>query len=333
MKIRQEQLADHLKKNLSPIYLVSGDETLLVQEGCDQIRKSARQAGFDERELLIVENNFNWDYLLECSQSLSLFGDKKLIELRISKGTPNDAGKKALLEYAQSPPEENVLLLTTPKLTSSSQRTNWYKQLEKNGVVVPIWPIDIKHLPQWIKRRLQQKQLQLTPQALKLLVERVEGNLLAASQEIDKLVLLYGSETIDENKILDAVNNNARFDVYKLVDTALSGDINKTQKICQELQEEGVEAAAALWAVSKEIQNLEEMSWQLKQGEKPGQVFQSFGVWEKRKAVIQRTLNRKSIEDLQALLQQARQVDLSIKGLDKTPPWLNLSRLLLKLSQ
>lgn len=333
MKIRQEQLTGQLKNKLAPMYLVSGDETLLVQESCDQIRLAAKQQGFDERELLTVESNFNWDYLLECSQSLSLFGDKKLIELRILKGTPDESGKKALEFYAQSPPEDNILLIVTPKLSSSTQKTKWFKQFDTNGIFLPIWPMDAKQLPQWIRRRMQQHQLQPTPQALQILAERVEGNLLAAAQEVEKLALLYGSGPIDENNVLEAVNDNARFDIYQLVDTALLGQVAKTQKIIFELQQEGVEPAAALWAATKEIRSLAEMSFQLQQGKNTQQVFQTFRIWDKRKPTLQNALRRKSTADFQRLLQQARYVDLCIKGIEKNAPWQALSRLLLNLSR
>jgi len=333
MKIRQDQLSGQLKNKLAPIYLLSGDDTLLVQESSDLIRLAAKEQGFTEREVLTVENNFNWDNLLECSQNLSLFGDKKLIELRILKGAPDNAGKKVLEFYATSPPEENVLLIITPKLTASTQKTKWLKQIESCGVFLPIWPIDSKQLPQWIKQKMLQQQLRPDPGALTLLAERVEGNLLAAAQEIDKLLLLYGPGPIDENKILEAVKDNARFDIFQLVDTAMLGHISKTQKICAELQQEGVEAAAALWAISKEIRNLAEMSFQIKKGQNSRQVFQAFRIWEKRKPAIQSALQRKSTDDLQKLLQQAREVDLCIKGMGTIPPWQALSRLLLNLSQ
>ena len=333
MKIKQDQLGGQLKNKLAPVYLLSGDDTLLVQESADQIRRAAKEQGFSEREVLTVENNFNWDYLLECSQNLSLFGDKKLIELRILKGAPDNAGKKVLEHYAASPPEDNILLIITPKLTASTQKTKWLKQIESCGVFLPIWPIDSKQLPYWIKQRMQQQQLKPSPGALTLLAERVEGNLLAAAQEIDKLLLLYGPGPIDENKILEAVKDNARFDIFQLVDTAMLGNIAKTQKICAELQQEGVEAAGALWAVSKEIRNLAEMSFQIKKGQNSRQVFQTFRIWDKRKPAIQSALQRKSTHDFQLLLQEARQVDLCIKGMGTIPPWQALSQLLLNLSQ
>ncbi len=333
MRIRQEQLSGQLQNSLAPIYLVSGDETLLVQESCDQIKQAAKQQGFNERELLSVESNFNWDYLVECSHSLSLFGDKKLIELRILKGTPDESGKKALALYAQAPAEDNVLLIVTPKLSATTLKTKWFKQVEAKSIFLPIWPMDGKQLPQWIRRRMQHHQLQPTPQAVQILTERVEGNLLAAAQEIDKLLLLYGAGPIDDNKVLEAVNDNARFDIYQLVDTALSGNIAKTQKIISELQHEGIEPGAALWACTKEIRSLAEMSFQLKKGKNIQQVLQTFRVWDKRKPVIQSALRRKSLADFQGLLQQARHVDLCIKGMEKASPWQALSRLLLDLSR
>ena len=218
MKLRADQLKDHVKKPLQPIYIISGDVPLLVQEATDAIRQAARQQGFTERELLHQEAGFDWNYVIESASSMSLFGDKKILELRLGNQKPNDAGKKVLTQYSENPSPDTLLLVITDKLDSAVQRAKWFKSLEAAAVWIQIWPVDAKQLPQWIQRRMMQSGLTPQQEAVSLIAERVEGNLLAASQEIEKLRLLYGETSIDVTMVQDAVADSARFDVFSLVD-------------------------------------------------------------------------------------------------------------------
>lgn len=185
MQIKPEQLAAQLKKGLAPLYFVSGDEPLLLQEACDVIRVAARQAGCTEREVHHVETGFDWQGFLQSGDAMSLFSDRILIELRLPSGKPGDAGSKALQAYAERPSEENVLLIVSGKLEASQRNSKWYKALDKAGAIVQIWPIDVRQLPGWAMHRMKEKGLQPNQEAVALLVERVEGNLLACAQEIE----------------------------------------------------------------------------------------------------------------------------------------------------
>lgn len=223
-KLRPEQLSSALQKQLAPIYLISGDEPLLVQEACDQIRSSARQQGFNERVLYHGDKSFDWSQLLSEANSLSLFADRKILELRIDNGKPGDAGSKALVEYASQPSEDNLLLIVTPKLDGNAQRSKWFKALDKVGVTVQIWPINEQQLPHWLEQRLRTAGLNADRDTISLLAAQVEGNLLAAAQEVEKLKLLAPEGQVTPEMVSGMVTDSARYDVFSLIDKALHGD-------------------------------------------------------------------------------------------------------------
>ncbi|WP_369809150.1 DNA polymerase III subunit delta [Oceanicoccus sp. KOV_DT_Chl] len=240
MRLRPDQLKQNLSKTLLPIYIVSGDETLLVQECCDDIRLSCRRQGFS-REVLHVETGFDWNELLASAAAMSLFAERQLIELRMPTGKPGDAGGKALTEYAANASPDNVLLIICNKLESASTRTKWYKNIEAAGASVQCWPIEMAQLPRWINNRLSRLGLNASSEAIQMLAERVEGNLLAAAQEIEKLRLYTDGDTIDADTITAAVADNARYDVFGLVDRALEGNVSSCLKNLQGLKAEGTE--------------------------------------------------------------------------------------------
>lgn len=332
MKVRADQLKAHVSKPLQPIYIVSGDTPLLVQEATDAIRQAARKQGFTERELLHQEAGFDWNYVLESAASLSLFGDKKILELRLGSQKPNDAGKKVLVEYAGNPSPDTLLLVITDKLDSSVQRAKWFKSLEAAAVWIQIWPVDAKQLPQWIQRRMLDAGLKPDPDATSLIAERVEGNLLAAAQEIEKLRLLFGETTISAAMVQEAVADSARFDIFSLVDTALQGQTEKALRMLNGLKAEGTDATVVLWALSREIRSLASMRQQTEKGIPVGKVMQEYRVWANRKVAIQSALQKIPLKVLQQLLQQASQIDLAIKGSGKFSPWDGLNVILLRLS-
>src|SRR5690606_34729471 len=217
-KLRPEQLGAALAKQLAPIYLVSGDEPLLIQESCDQIRAAARKNGFSERELYHVETSFDWNQLLSAANSLSLFAEKKIIELRMPSGKPGDKGGKILQEYAESPAPDNLLLIITEKLDGAVQKSKWFKAVESFGQHIQVWPVTAAQLPRWIGLRLQSAGLRADSDAIDLLVSRIEGNLLAAVQEIEKLKLLADNNHINYELMASVVADSARYDVFGLAD-------------------------------------------------------------------------------------------------------------------
>lgn len=331
-KLRPEQLDAALGKGLGPIYLVSGDEPLLVQEACDNIRGAARRDGFNERELYHAEAGFDWTQVLSAANSLSLFADKKLIEVRLPSGKPGDKGSKVLQEYAQAPAPDNLLLLVTGKLDKSVQRSKWFKALEQTAAHVQVWPLTPAQLPRWIGQRLQSAGLKAEPDAIDLLASRVEGNLLAASQEIEKLKLLTQDQRISAELMASVVADSARYDVFSLTDKALHGDARGAVKTLQGLRAEGTEPLALLWALTREIRQLIQLSQALEQGRAFDQAARQAGVWEKRKPLVQAALRRLKPAQIQQLLRKANGIDKAVKGMRSANPWDELLDLTLNMA-
>ncbi len=256
MQIQPEQLESRLRGALAPVYFISGDEPLRVMEAADAVRSRARAAGFEEREVLSVNAGFDWNSLAAAAGSLSLFSPRRVLDLRLPGGKPGEAGAKALRAYAEAPPEDTLLLITSGKLEPAARKSRWVQALDQAGVVVFVWPLDRRQLPAWVRTRLKRRGLEATPEAAALLAERVEGNLLACVQEIDKLYLLQGAGRVDARDIANAVADSARFDVYDLVDTALAGDGARGVRILNGLQGEGVAPAVVLWALARDLRQL-----------------------------------------------------------------------------
>ena len=331
MRLRPDQLPQNLSKGLLPVYIVSGDETLLVQECCDAIRLNCRQQGFS-REVLHVESGFDWNELLASASAMSLFAQRQLIELRMPTGKPGDAGGKALTEYAANASPDNVLLIICNKLDSASTRTKWYKNIDSAGAAIQCWPIDAKQLPRWISQRLNQVGLKANSDAIQMLAERVEGNLLAAVQEIEKLRLFTESDVIDAATVAAAVADNARYDVFGLVDRVLEGDAAGSIKILHGLKAEGTEPPVVLWALSRELRTLSQCAEQVQQGNGIERVLQSLRVWDKRKPLTKNALRRLNVKQLRQLIKLANQIDQSIKGMVKHQSWDLLEQLVLALA-
>lgn len=332
MKLNSTQLGKHLQGNLSPVYVVSGDEPLLCQEATDAIRAAARQQGFSERQVFNAENNFDWGNLLQASASLSLFADKRLLELRLPNGKPSDKGA-ALLEYLARPAEDSILLINLPKLDGSTQKSKWAKALIEGAQTqfMQIWPVDAHQLPQWIRQRLAQSGLSASAEAVDMIAVRVEGNLLAAAQEIEKLKLLAEGTQIDVDTVHAAVADSARFDVFGLIDAALNGEASHALRILEGLHGEGVEPPVILWALAREIRMLATIAQQYGQGMPLEKAFSSARppVWDKRRPLVSKALQRLSAARWAALLQDAQQIDAQIKGQAPGDPWSGLGLLTL----
>ncbi|MGE8362902.1 DNA polymerase III subunit delta [Pseudomonas sp.] len=333
MKLNSAQLGKHLQGNLAPVYLVSGDEPLLCQEACDSIRAATRQQGFTERQVFNAEANFDWGNLLQAGASLSLFAEKRLLELRIPTGKPGDKGAAALLEYIARPPEDTVLLISLPKLDGSTQKTKWAKALIEgpHSQFVQIWPVDAGQLPQWVRQRMAQAGLNATQEAVEMIAVRVEGNLLAAAQEIEKLKLLADAGQIDASTVQAAVADSARFDVFGLIDAALNGEAAHALRMLEGLRGEGVEPPVILWALARELRLLATIAHQYAQGVPLEKAFSSARppVWDKRRPLVSKALQRHSASRWATLLQDAQRIDAQIKGQAAGDPWSGLSLLTL----
>ncbi|MCF7981655.1 MAG: DNA polymerase III subunit delta [Pseudomonadales bacterium] len=321
MNIRLEQLNAQLDQGLKPVYLVFGDEPLLVQEACDNIRAAARNAGFTEREVHQVDAKYKWDEFFATSNALSLFAERKIIELRLASGKPGEEGSKALQAYCTNPADTNLLLVIAPKLDKSSQNTKWFKALDSVGAHIAVWPVDHQQMPQWISRRMQQAGVKADREAIKLLAELVDGNLLAAAQEIEKLKLLDAERPIDCNSIRESVSDSSRYNVFNLVDAALKGEAAHTHKILAGLRGEGVEPGALIWALSREIRQLASMAQLVEQGQSAQQVMRQYHVWSNRQQMIGKALARLKTQSLHRLLQRMAIADQTMKGMRRGNVW------------
>jgi DNA polymerase-3 subunit delta len=329
MKLYYDKLDSHLQQGLQPLYLLSGDEPLQLMEASDAIRRRAREQGFGERQVMHVEAGFDWGSLLAASDSLSLFAEQRLIELRLPSGKPGKEGGKVLSEYAANPPPDTVLLITSGKLDRSAQNSKWFKSLDKAGVTLAVWPIEPQALPGWVMQRMRERGMQPTREAAQLLAERVEGNMLAAAQEVEKLLLLYGEANVDAAQIEEGVADSARYDIFELVDTALLGDVPRTTRVVQGLRAEGVEPVLLLWALLREIRALAQMAAELEQGSAIEPVLERFRVWNKRKGPVRAGLQRHTLKRWQLLLRRAGRIDRMIKGIEPGNPWDELLQLAL----
>lgn len=332
MRLNSRQLRSHLRSELAPIYLVSGDEPLLVDEALDAIRQAARRAGCAERQLHVAERGFDWASLRGQLDNLSLFSEQQLIELRLPTGKPGDAGAKQLVAVADQPPQQKILVIITPALTGSAAKARWVKRLADAGVWLALRSPDASELPGWLAGRLQAAGLQCEPAALDMLAARVEGNLLAAKQEIDKLVLLARDGKVDVATVRAAVADGARYDVFQLSDAALAGEHGRAARILRHLEQEGVAPPLILWSLAREITTLSAVSHGLSQGQPLARALADAGVWRSRETLIGGAVRRTGADGARALLDQAAITDCIVKGARRGLPWNALMELTLALA-
>lgn len=332
MQLRPEQLDASLRDTLAPVYFISGEDPLRVLEAADAVRARAREHGYGEREVLTVQADFDWASLSSATGTLSLFSQRRLLDLRLPSGKPGDAGANALRTWADHHPEDTLLLITAGKLEAAARNSKWVQALDRAGVVVFVWPLDARQLPAWVRARMQQRGLVPTTEAVALLAERVEGNLLACRQEIDKLYLQRGAGPVDAAAILDAVADNTRFDVYRLVDSALAGEAVRSTRILQGLQAEGVASPLVLWALARDIRQLAVMAGAVAGGEAVPKVLTRYRVWQGRKTAFSRALGHLSGAACRRLLRHCARIDRVIKGQAAGNEWDELLQLTLSLA-
>ena len=321
MRVRPDQLAAHLRKTLASLYLVFGDEPLQSQEAADAIRAAARERGYDERDCLTVETGFDWATLRQRAASRSLFAGRRLLELRMGNAKPGDAGAKALSEYAARPADSTILLITAGKLDWQIQKSHWFTALDGVGVIVQAAPVEPGQLPGWIERRLRSRGLNPTPDAVTLLGERVEGNLLASAQEIEKLALLVDGQALTVDAVLAAVGDSARYSIYDWVDAALLGKTERVTRILNGLRDEGVEPVLLNWALHQEVRRLVTLAFARDHGQALEAALAGQKVWEKRKPLLRQALQRLSGSDCRRLLCACSRTDRTIKGVELGSPW------------
>ena len=318
MQLRADALDTHLAKTLAPLYVISSDEHLLALEAADKIRACARASGFTEREVLLAERFFKWGELLAASQSQSLFGDKKIIELRLPTGKPGKEGGQALQQYAASMAQagdDTLTLITLPKLDWAAQKSAWVTALQQAAVFIDIPLVERAQLANWIGQRLATQAQSADKAALDFMVERVEGNLLAAHQEIRKLGLLFPEGRLSYEQIHDAVLNVARYDVFKLSEAMLAGDIARLVRMLEGLKGEGEALPLVLWAVAEEIRIMLKLKLGMNDGRPLAILMKEYRIWGPRERLMAPALARLSVDTLESALAQAAQVDRMIKGL------------------
>jgi DNA polymerase III subunit delta len=332
MQLKGEQLAAHLERELKPVYVVYGDEPLLVIEAADAIRATARRRGFDEREVLTAISGFNWIELHHAAGNMSLFGGRQLIDLRIPTGKPGREGSAAIQDYCARPSPDAVLLVTLPGLDWTEEKAVWLKALAEAGVAVKLIPPAMAELPSWIAGRLRRQQQSLESDGLRFIAERVEGNLLAAHQEILKLGLIYPAGELSLQQVQEAGLNVARYDLDGLREALLAGDVVRLTRTLDGLQQEGEAPPLVLWAMTEEVRALAQVKAGLKERQALDMLLKDARVWGARQTLFKRALQRIDGSKANAALTHAAQIDRMIKGIGSGDVWNEFLRLGLSVS-
>ncbi len=325
MRISIEQLPRALANALAPVWLIAGDEVLLTGEAADAVRARARALGFTGRELFISERSFDWSELLASSRTLSLFAERRIIEVRMPSPRPGREGGAVLAKLATDPAPDTVLLVITTRPERDTWPSAWFKAFEKHGVFVQTRPVEIDRLPKWIADRAARHGLTIDLEGAKLLAERVEGNLLAAHQEIEKLALLHAGGRIGAHEVRTAVANSARYDLFQLGEAALEGDASRSLRILEGLRAEGAEPPLVLWVLCRALRAHAEA--------RTGTFPPAYGQQaERREALLKRAVHRTTGQALEPLFLGAARVDRQIKGIAHGDPWTSLTGLVATLA-
>lgn len=325
MKVNADQLSQFLQRQteVPRAFLVSGDEPLQVMEACDAIRNHAKAQGFSERDILHADNKFDWGSLLGASNSLSLFSEKKLIDLRIEMKTPGRVGSQAIRDYMQNPADDKILLIQMPKLVGSARNSAWVKAIEKSGVVIQVWDLSAPQTMAWVAKRMRAEGMRASNDAVRLLTERVEGNLLAATQEISKLKLLFGGGdiegtknkqeiVIEDEQVLKSVSDSSRFSIFDLSNAVMMGDLHRVQHIHHNLKEEGVPVQLMLWTLTDLSRQLYSASFSMRNGAALSQILTKMP--RPRQKPFQVAIQRMQHADWASILKKNGEIDRLSKG-------------------
>jgi DNA polymerase-3 subunit delta len=327
MQISADQLSRQLERGLASLYLVSGDEPLQVDECAKVIRRRAETAGCNERSVFTAGPGFDWDGLRTATQSLSLFAERRLVELRLPTGRPGEAGAGLLAELTEHASADIVLLVITGKLDKAQRESQWVKAIETVGTHVVIWPLDAQKLPAWLAQRIAARGLQPEAGVVDLLAWHLEGNMLAAAQEVDKLAMLCGDGRVRLADVEESLADSARFSVYQLVDAALAGEVVAVRRILASLRTEGTEPILILWALARELRSLAQMGQELVRGKPEKSVLAR--AWAQRRTLVGKALRRHPAPIWLDFMQRSAQLDRILKGRETGDLWLELERLLL----
>lgn len=332
MQVSAEQLPQHLDRALACAYAIVGGEPLQTRESADAVRAAARRQGFTERVVFDGTPEPDWHGLRVEAASPSLFSARRVLEVRLPGSRPGELGAEVIAELAGRPPPDAVLLLVLGKLEGRQREAAWLAALDRAGVLIQARPVTVLELPRWVATRARRHGVTLSAEAADLLTERVEGNLLACDQELEKLALLFPAGRIEVGEVLASAGDSARYDVFDLVDSALAGQGRRAVHVLEGLHSEGVEAPLVVWALARELRALAAMAWGLERGQSLGQVLGRQRVWEKRKAAVGSALRRAGQARWLACLEELAEVDRTSKGVGVGDPWAALSRLVLRVA-
>ena len=332
MRVEQNQLKSHLDKQLAPLYMLVGDEPLAQSECLDAIRQAARKAGADERSSFLIERNFNWQQIQQFGQAMSLFSSLRILEIHIPNGKPGVDGGKALSELAQNAIPDTTTIIVLPTLERETKNSVWFNALQNAAVTIELNEIAPAALPQWIAKRLAAQGQSADAASLAFMAHQVEGNLLAAHQEIQKLGLLYPAGELSAEAITSAVLNVSRFDAFQLGETVLAGDAARTSRILQGLQDEGEQAVAVMNPLIWLLRPLVRVKHAEMRGENVMNAMTNARIFGERQTLTKKALSRLSARQLEAALQKLCDIDRIAKGvmpknLVQADAWLELSRL------
>lgn len=317
MQLKSADLQGALRRGLAPLYLVAGDDALLVQEACDAILRAAREAGFTERSVLHVEAGFNWNDVVQDAASMSLFAERRIIDVRLPAPKFDKDASEVLRRYADAPAEDTLLLIRSPRLESKQRSAAWFKALDRAGVIVQIWPLSLRELPRWLSGRLSEAGVELDDAALDLLAERVEGNLLAAVQEIEKLKLAGLTTPVSARALMDVLDDSARYDTFELIDAVLAGESRRVSRMLATLRQEGVALFAILGALTSQLRRIADGGY----------------VPAPRKRLVGGFLRRiGSTTAIPRILAECALVDAQGKGQVPGDAWLSLEEILLRMA-
>ena len=323
MRLRPDQLKRSLESGLAPVYLVSGDEPLQVQECLDHLRAAARAHGFSERVVLHADARFDWSALRELGESLSLFAEKRVIDLRLGGTRPDKQGVEAIRAAVEQQNPDHLLLISAPKLDKRSFSSAWIKAIDTTGAIIQAWAVDAKRLPGWVARRAKAAGLELSAEACRLIAERSEGNLLACAQEIDKIKLLYGVRSVDVEDVLASTTDSARFSAFDLVDCVLEGNAARAVRITTALKDEGHEPLQVLGPLAWMLRSAHEIAMRVERGDSLDHVLAGgkFAVWRRHQSALESALSRNGPENWRRFILRAGAVDRLAKGTGQRADW------------
>jgi len=325
VKLYAEHLSEQLSRQIAPVYLIAGPERLIVEEAADEVRKTCRSQHIDERIRLTADGRFKWDELGQSTETGSLFASRRLVELRLPTGKPGAEGGKTIRQWIDDQ-HEDVLLIICDQWEMAQERSAWVKAIEKVGVYVPAWSVKPAKLPRWIAGRLRNKGLQAGNDVCDFLAERLEGNLLAAAQEVDRLALLFPKSRLELDAVREAVADSARFDAFRLAELVMTGHAGGALRCIRGLRESDSPEPAVLWALGRELE-ITLVVARRSQHEAPQRIFADLQVWKSRQAPIEACIRRNGPRRLETAIGRLSRLDLLSKGQVEGAFWLELERL------